>query len=545
MNNKPDEIIHSWRITVRKWWRGVIRPISVERRAEVQVQLRNDSSPDFGFFLLVVLSGVIATLGLLVNSPAIIIGAMLVAPLMSPIIGLGLASITGDNRLMRDSASSLFRGALMAILISFLVTLGNRNLPFIVLQDLPEEVIARIRPGPIDLGVALAGGIAAAFALAMPDISAALPGVAIATALMPPLCAAGIGLAMGRLDVAGGAFLLFLTNAITIAFSASLVFFLLGFRGPLTNRSKRLPSSLVLSASLTVILLGSLSFFSYQFFQDATTNRMIEQVVQEEVAKIEDAELVEWKGNRVGDAISLDLVLRTMRLLTYEDSVELQKAIADRLQLPVEIIVNQVFAARLDPHIPPTPTPTPTETLTPTPGPSPTPTNTPTPRPTLTPTPTETNTPTFTPTFTPTPTSTSTPAIAKAWSTGLPNMRLRQYPGGPEIATVRHNQPLTVLYGYEILDGLVWVEVEDAEGRVGWIPQIYLFKVTLTPTDTQSPTPTGSPIPTKDVSLFLTTSITETHSLTTTLLYSPTLTALVNQNLTVTPIFLKTPSQDR
>jgi uncharacterized hydrophobic protein (TIGR00271 family) len=138
--------------------------IDLERRAEVQVQLRNASRPDFDFYLLVILSGVIATLGLLVNSAAIIIGAMLVAPLMSPIIGFGLASITGDDRLLKDYASALIRGAIVAVLISAVITLANRILPFFVLQDLPQEVLSRISPGPLDLGVALAGGIAAAFA---------------------------------------------------------------------------------------------------------------------------------------------------------------------------------------------------------------------------------------------------------------------------------------------------------------------------------------------------------------------------------------------
>lgn len=142
---------------------------------------------------------------MLIDSPAVIIGAMLVAPLISPIIGFGLAALTGDATLLRNAGITLVRGAVAAIFISALLTLVNRWLPFLTLQELPEEVLARTHPSPIDLTIALAGGMAAAFALAMPSISAALPGVAIATALMPPLCTVGIGVAMGRWDVAGGA----------------------------------------------------------------------------------------------------------------------------------------------------------------------------------------------------------------------------------------------------------------------------------------------------------------------------------------------------
>jgi uncharacterized hydrophobic protein (TIGR00271 family) len=140
--------------------------------------LRNNSRPDFSFFLLVVLSSGIATLGLLTNSPAVIIGAMLVAPLMSPIIGLGLASLTGDATLLRDAASALLRGAIIAVVFSTLLTWIDIQLPFFFFQadNLPGEVLARVRPSPLDLTIALLGGLAAAFALAMPQISAALPG---------------------------------------------------------------------------------------------------------------------------------------------------------------------------------------------------------------------------------------------------------------------------------------------------------------------------------------------------------------------------------
>ncbi|RME06679.1 MAG: DUF389 domain-containing protein, partial [Anaerolineae bacterium] len=182
MNEPPITRPTSWRTSLRHFWRRLAPPVTQERRGEVQVRLREASHPDFSFFLLVLLSSVIATFGLLMNSPATIIGAMLVAPLMSPIIGLGLGSIRGDDRLIRDAAAALFRGAGLAVLIAFALAVGNRIFPFQPLtpDNLPTEVLARTRPSPMDLGVALAGGLAAAFALAMPNISAALPGVAIA-----------------------------------------------------------------------------------------------------------------------------------------------------------------------------------------------------------------------------------------------------------------------------------------------------------------------------------------------------------------------------
>jgi len=513
----------------RRLLRGLRRPITPERRATVQIRLRESAKPDFSYYLLVILSCVIATMGLLVNSPAIIIGAMLVAPLMSPIIGIGLSSITGDERLLRDSVLGLFIGAVIAVIISTLITLGNLRLPFIILEEIPGEVLARTRPGPIDLAVALAGGSAAAFALAMPNISAALPGVAIATALMPPVCAVGIGLAMGRLDVAGGTSLLFLTNAVTIAFAATAVFFLLGFVPRVESGAKRAPRSLFISGLLTIILLGSLSYFSYGFVQDANQTKEIETVIREEVAKLGHPDLLEIDVNNVGETLHIGLVVRTLKPLLYEDSVALQKALADRLQRPISVVINQVFAAALDPLVPPTYTPTPTATRTYTPGPSPTPTSTRTLRPSLTPTVinTSTQTPTNTPTNTLTPTNTTTPFPAQVQNTQLPGLFLRQSPAGPEISRIRNLQELIVLYGHEIVAGIVWIEVMDEEGRIGWVPQVYL--ATITPTATGTPTQTATLTASPSASATITNSLPISPTLTNTLpttTFTPTITLM-------------------
>jgi uncharacterized hydrophobic protein (TIGR00271 family) len=468
----PEPVQPSLRLAIRHMFRKVVKPVNRERRAEVQVQLRDSCTPDFDFFLLVVLSAVIATLGLLTNSAAVIIGAMLVAPLMSPIIGIGLASLTGDARLFRDSSVALARGALLAILMSALLAWGNRSLPFVPLQEVPSEVLSRTHPSPIDLTIALAGGLAAAFALAMPSISAALPGVAIATALMPPLCTVGIGIAIGRWDLAGGALLLFLTNAVTIAFAGMLVFFVLGF-APMREAGTRAPRALAISATFTLTLLLPLTVLSANFFREANESRQINLVLNEEVAKF-DAELADVQPPlQNGETLHLAVTLRVPRQLRYEDVVELQQNVALRLQRPVSIVVNQVVAARLDPLVPPTFTLTPTAATF-------TPTTTYTP----------TSTATYTPSPTPTPpTPTATPQLAQIPRTPVRPLDLVQQPGGPVIGQIRPGEFVTVLYGSEVYEGLVWWQVMDAEGRMGWLPQIQMTVVTYTPTPTMTSAP--------------------------------------------------------
>ena len=467
---------------VQSW----VLPISDRQRSEIARGIAADATPQFDFFLLTVLSGSIATLGLVTNSAAVIIGAMLLAPLMSPIIGIGLASINGDTTLLRSSINALLRGVLLAIGLSFIITLFNRFLPFISLRELPNEVLARTRPSPIDLLIALAGGIAAAYALTNPKLSAALPGVAIATALMPPLCTIGIGLALTNWVVAGGAMLLFITNAITIAFAGAVVFFLRGFAGRNANDNERSIRSLRNSAILVLALLIALTYISVDFFIKAAENRRINDVVSQEVRKLPSAELVEMHLLRNGENINMELTLRTNAYLSYQEVVELQSAIVSGINMPVSLKVNQMLAERLDPLIPPTSTTTPTITHTNTPGPSLTPTITPTFTQTFTPR------PSLTPSQPPsaTPTLTASPAGGKAWVATLPALQLYQSPGGPVIGKIGLNQVLLVYDQRQVFNGLTWVFVADAEGRLGWIPEVYLQVFTPTFTPSASPTPT-------------------------------------------------------
>lgn len=470
------------RLRFRFYWRKVVPPVEKEQRAKVQVQLRDQSEPDFDFFVLVLLSCAIATFGLLIDSAATIIGAMLVAPLMSPILGLGLASIKGDTKLLRNAAIALGRGAILAIVLSVIITWVNDLLPFVTLQDLPNEILSRTRPSPIDLGVALAGGLAATFALVQPNLSAALPGVAIATALMPPLCVVGVGIALGRWDVAGGAFLLFITNAITIATASIALFFAMGFSPVRVKEGEVIPRSLWISLVLMLILILPLGYQSYIFVQDANLNREIESIVDREVTNIgaELGAIDNWV--REEGILKIDITVLVTEPLRHSLSVELQDEIGADLQEPIQLKINQVFVAKLDPLIPPTPTSTATV------GPSPTFTPTEIPI-------THTATSTLTPTLTPTATSTQTPTPAQALvdqSFGA-GVYMRSFPGGPEIGWLPQGSQITVLYGYQIVDGWVWIEVRDRDGRIGWLPQFYTSSILPTGTPTPVPSQTAAP----------------------------------------------------
>jgi uncharacterized hydrophobic protein (TIGR00271 family) len=172
------------------------------------------------FWALLVLAAVIATAGVVADSTATVIGAMIVAPLMTPILGIALAVALGDRANLVRSILLVIAGAAAVVLIGWFIGLLS---PIDVLAPANSQVAARVSPRTIDLVAALATGAVGAFALVRSDVSDTLPGVAIAISLVPPLAVAGLTLEAGRGDQARGALLLFLTNVAAILVTGVVV----------------------------------------------------------------------------------------------------------------------------------------------------------------------------------------------------------------------------------------------------------------------------------------------------------------------------------
>ena len=182
------------------------------------------------YWLEILFSAGIAAFGLVLNSPAVIIGAMLISPLMGPIMAAGLALASGDVYLVLKSTANLVASISLAVAFSALIVW---LLPF---HSVTAEILARTNPTLLDLGVALFSGLAGSVAVCRTGVGngmMTLPGVAVAVALMPPLCTMGFGLGSGaNMRIMGGAGLLFLTNLVAIVASAFLVFLLAGMHSP-------------------------------------------------------------------------------------------------------------------------------------------------------------------------------------------------------------------------------------------------------------------------------------------------------------------------
>ena len=196
--------------------------LSPRAYADLVLGLRRGSVLTSDFMVMLGLAAAIASFGLLQDSAAIVIGSMLLAPLMTPMIGCGLALVQGNARLGLKSSKTIAVGVALTIGVSFLVGFTTPG------QELTSEVMSRGVSNILDLFVALFAACAAAYALARPNIGGAVAGVAIATALVPPLCSVGIALSYGKIPTAFGAFLLFSTNLVAIILGASITFNILG-----------------------------------------------------------------------------------------------------------------------------------------------------------------------------------------------------------------------------------------------------------------------------------------------------------------------------
>ena len=229
------------------------RKASDEDMKETLTNLRDSSKVSSIFITLMILSTLLATVGIFQDSTPSVIGAMILAPLMTPIISLSMGAVRSDKNIIKNSTITLLFGIMSALLFSAILTL------FLPLDIVTSQMSSRINPNLLDLFVAIFSGIAGAYAMAKEEVAKSLAGVAIAVALVPPLAVTGIGIGWGNIDIIYGSFLLFLTNFIGMIIAASLTFIILGF-APIHRARKSLIYSMVMLVVVSIPLV--FSFYS-------------------------------------------------------------------------------------------------------------------------------------------------------------------------------------------------------------------------------------------------------------------------------------------
>ncbi len=270
----------------RSWWKDLfIRepPFSRETRDAMAAVIVEGADLNVNFIALILASCAIATFGLLENSSAVIIGAMIIAPLMGAIQAIAYGALEGDAATFWRAGVTLAGGVLAAIVLSAALALS------IGLSDFGNEILSRIRPNLLDLGIALAAGAIGAFARIRPSIASTVAGTAIAVALMPPLCVVGIGIAAREWQISRGAGLLFATNQLGITLTSMVVFLISG----LSHRHAA--AALAWTGALTAAIVVPLGFSFQTLVREAAIEHALSEALVKQTVTFRQATLVSSK----------------------------------------------------------------------------------------------------------------------------------------------------------------------------------------------------------------------------------------------------------
>lgn len=310
-----------------EWWR-VQAITNVDHRA-VMNKVQSEAIWSGRCAFMTLMSAGIAVLGLLLSSPAVVIGAMLISPLMGPIIGLGFGLATSNVRDIRKSALALaFSVALAVLFCTFVASLSP-------LQNVTPKIAARTRPNLFDLMIALFSALAGSYAM-IRGREGTIVGVAIATALMPPLGVVGFGLATGNWTVFGGAFLLFLTNLMTIALSAAVMARLYGFGSRLSPEQTLMQTIMVVALfiALAIPLALSLSRIAWE----TNASRRVREVVASQFA--DNARISQLDITYTADPLRVSATVLTPKFETDTDK-HVAQLLKHLLGQPVSVTIEQ------------------------------------------------------------------------------------------------------------------------------------------------------------------------------------------------------------
>lgn len=264
-----------------------LKKVSDDAVIQMRQNLMAESQPNLNYIILVITACLIATFGLLSNSTAVIIGAMLVAPIMLPLRGLAFGILESDQELSRRSIISIIVGTVVALILS--MTLGKIT----GIEDFGSEVLARTEPTLIDLGIAVVAGGLSGFTKVEKGISDAVAGTAIAVALMPPLCVIGLTLSQGFFDLSYGATLLYLTNLIGIALACMIVFILAGY----SRLRKQFALTLIITSVVAIPLgISFLQLVTQLQLQTDLRNIFEQKTLTGQRVDLQDTH-INWKQN--------------------------------------------------------------------------------------------------------------------------------------------------------------------------------------------------------------------------------------------------------
>ncbi len=337
-------LVHGRRLVRRFWlsnsgkWHWLAEKPA--RIAALNRILWRESVPSLSFLVMLSLSGLISTLGLLSGSTATVIGAMIIAPLMGPIIGMAYSLAIANRRLLKRASATLFLGIVVTVVTAILITWMAR------VRTVNPEILARAEPTLIDLGVALGAGAAGAFAKSRKHVADAFPGVAIAVALVPPLSVVGIGLALNMSEIWSGATLLFVTNLIAVIFSGIAVFLWQRY-----GSIERAQGGLTLSLVMLIVLGVPLGLSLNKFLVESNVRQQVSALMRTQTSTFENADIQELRVTGQRRMLRVDVSVAAEPDTIREEQIRqvrrlLEAELKQPVVLNVRIVPMQQFESR-------------------------------------------------------------------------------------------------------------------------------------------------------------------------------------------------------
>ncbi|AKG20097.1 DUF389 domain-containing protein [Calothrix sp. 336/3] len=303
------------------------KTVELTQLEQLQTELLEESTLSPNYLILTVGSCIIATLGLITNSAAVIIGAMIIAPLMLPIRGLAYGALTGNILLFRRGLIAIVFGTLLSIGLAYTLEM------LVGISAFDTEVLSRSKPTLLDLGIAVTAGSISGYAKTNSKISGSLVGTAIAVALMPPICVIGLGLASANWSLSQGAVLLYLTNLLGISLACMLTFVIMGY-----SPIKRAGAALFWTLLLTGILLLPLSVTFAQLVRQTNLETSLKNALLTKTITFQRLELLKINTNWLTKPPQVQLIVRTKVPVTPKQVGLLENFVQKEMGQPFTLV---------------------------------------------------------------------------------------------------------------------------------------------------------------------------------------------------------------
>jgi len=322
---------------IKKW---LSDKYPVVNHKEIIKDIYGEADISIGYLLVLTLANLIALCGLLINSVPVIIGAMLISPLMGPFLSFGFSFITGDSFLWAKSSRKIIVGVFLTILIAAAASYLSP------LNEVTPEIAARTKPNVFDLLIAFLAGTTGASAICTKkNYLTIVPGVAIATAVIPPLSVTGFGLGNWNLTIAAGAFFLFFTNFVAIVLSTCLIVYLYGFRPRMTGEEdvKKLQRRLVFLSSVLLAISIPLIYTLYQGVAEIKLKKDIETSLKQQFNREQSIHLSTYRFHKPADGmLEIHAVVNTVKYMKDSDLQLAKQKVENNLQQKVRLYVDQI-----------------------------------------------------------------------------------------------------------------------------------------------------------------------------------------------------------